>query len=157
MLIRLPPLWKGPLLDRLYARIDVRGVDECHPWVGGITRGGWREVDYGCIREGAAGSRLWRVHRLVLILKTAPVDVPPDDDELFIDWLHRAARHYRGREAAHTCDWSLCANDRHLVWQTHTENVQDAARRRRAGDEEIVDNIVKELRRARTAAAVTAR
>jgi hypothetical protein len=128
------PAPPGSLRDRLYARIERRGPDECHPWCGGVSRGGWREVDYGCIKEavrtpGTQGRR-WRVHRLVLILKTAPIDVPRDEDESEIDWLHRAARWYRGREASHTCDWSLCANEEHLMWQTHEDNVREQAERR---------------------------
>lgn len=158
LVTRIRPV-KGSLVERLYGRIERRGGDECHPWRGGVSRGGWREVDYGCIREDVSikgqDSRRWRVHRLVLILKTAPRDVPRDDDESFIEWLHRAARFYRGREAAHTCDWSLCANAKHLVWASHTDNVKDAAARRRnnppphQADAEVIDRVVNELRRER--------
>lgn len=72
-----------------------------------------------------------RVNRLLLLLKTAPIDVPRDLGEAFFDWLDRAQANYRHVEAAHTCDNSECVNPGHLVWETHSENMTRQAERNR--------------------------
>lgn len=122
---------RGTLEARLWSKIDVRGPDDCWPWKAGVSRSGRREVDYGCIREGRRGTPLWRANRLVLILKTAPTDVPRGNDEPFVEWLRRANRHYKFLEASHWCDVSMCCNPRHLDWMTHAENLKTQKLRER--------------------------
>ena len=122
---------KGPLVDRSWAKVARRGSGECWLWIAGASRSGRREVNYGTIREGARGSRLWRANRLALILKTAPVDVPRHDDEALVDWLRRANRVYADMDASHTCDVSLCCNPEHLEWLDHSDNVTQQRQRQR--------------------------
>lgn len=93
---------------------------------------GRREVNYGSIKEGGAGSRVWRANRLSLLLKTAPIDCPRDDGEDVVAWLRRANRAVDHLEASHLCDVSMCCNPQHLEWLTHTENVKLQRLRERA-------------------------
>lgn len=123
---------RGSLLDRLWRKVDRRGPDECWLWTAGSSRSGRREVNYGEIREGGLGSRMLRANRLVLLLKTAPTDVPRDADESLVDWLRRANRWYAHLDAAHMCDVSLCCNPEHLKWKTHADNISDQRLRERA-------------------------
>lgn len=112
------------LVARLWAKVTILGPDDCWLWTGCKSKSGQRQVVYGCIREGRAGSRLWRVNRLICCLTLGIVEVPPDDDEQFLDWLHRVNRWYDTQDAAHQCDNSLCRNPRHLLWETHLENIR---------------------------------
>lgn len=70
------------LIGRLRARIPTHDdPNACRLWNGGCSRSGRREVDYPILRHGRPHPMRWRVNRLVLILKTAPIDVPRDDEE----------------------------------------------------------------------------
>ncbi len=120
------------LIERLWSKIERGAPEVCWLWRAGVSRSGRREVDYGCLREGPRGSKRWRAHRLVLMLKTAPTECPMDDGESLIEWLRRVDRCYSHMEASHSCDVSLCCNPEHLEWQTHTENVTSQTKRRRA-------------------------
>lgn len=112
------------LVTRFRSKVQRRGADDCWLWIGGVSRSGRREVDYGTIREGARGTRLWRANRLALLLHTAPTDCPRDDGEDVVTWLRRANRAVRHLEASHSCDVSMCCNPRHLEWLTHADNVR---------------------------------
>lgn len=125
------------LTTRLEARIDRRGPLECWPWTAARSRSGRREVDYGVIWNGSTTQKLWRANRLVLMLKTGPVDVPIDDGESFDDWLLRLARFYRGLEASHVCDVSLCCNPDHLEWKEHRANVTEQKARQRLAAQRV--------------------
>lgn len=118
------------LVARLWAKIEVKGPDECWPWRAGTSLSGRRKVRYGLLREGGSKGRRWRAHRLVLLFKTAEAEVPRDDGEPFEDWLKRANRVYEEFEASHTCDNSMCCNPRHLAWELHIDNVKNQRRRR---------------------------
>lgn len=120
------------LVERFHAKVSVGHASECWPWTAGVSRSGRREVDYGCIRHGAKGSRMWRANRLALMFHTGPIDVPRDDGESFDDWIRRVARFYRGLDAAHQCDNSMCCNPHHLRWEEHADNVRNQKARRRA-------------------------
>lgn len=115
---------------RLWAKVAQPNERGCRLWTAGRSRGGYREVDYGELR---IGKRVRRAHRIVLMLKTAPIEVPRDDDETFEEWFRRVDRWYRdlGYEASHTCDVSLCCTPDHLEWQDHGTNVKQQAERRR--------------------------
>lgn len=115
------------LVERLWSRITRKGPKECWPWRGAKSKSGRRQVCYPHIPEGGGKGRpFWRVNRLLLVLTHGPLDVPPDDQEPFLLWLHRARRYYRdlGVEAAHTCDNSECCNPGHLQWESHQDNLQ---------------------------------
>lgn len=125
------PYLRGSLVERFWAKVDVRGAGECWPWKAGSSRSGRREVNYGNVKEGPKGSRCWRANRLALLLKTAPAECPRDDDEPLIDWLRRANRAFAHMDASHTCDVSLCCNPEHLEWKSHAENIAEQKERQR--------------------------
>lgn len=125
------------LIERLWNKVDVREADACWPWLGCMSIGTGRCVPYGNIRQGARGTRLWRVNRLVLVLAHGETDVPPLEDESFDAWLDRCFAHYYGLEASHECDDSRCCNPRHLAWKSHTANVVEQAERRQAAREAV--------------------
>lgn len=133
------------LIDRFWSKVDIRGPNDCWLWRAGVSRSGRREVDYGIVREGKKGSRLWRAHRLALLLRTAPIDVPRDDDESVVDWLRRANRAYSHLDAAHQCDTSLCVNPDHVKWQTHAANVTEQRLRKTSQPRAVTASLVAAL------------
>ena len=86
---------------RFWAKVDVRGLDECWEWQG------WRlPRGYGHFRTTPADSnvvRTWLTHRLALVLDGRPVP--------------------EGMEASHTCANPPCCNPAHLVWESHGANL----------------------------------
>lgn len=133
--------------ERLWQRIrKVEPTPEdpnpCWPWTGATSVSGRRKVRYGGIAWGScerlgSGKRHTRTiapHRLVLILRTGPTEVPIDEGASLEAWLRRAIRYYRGLglEAAHQCDNSLCCHPGHLAWETHAENLSNQRRREAA-------------------------
>ena len=125
---------KPDLVRRLRAKISRRPTKTgCRLWRGAASES--RVTVYGKIQEGARGSRVWRVHRLVLLLATAHVDVPRDPDEPIEQWLRRANRFYRdqGLQAAHQCDNSLCCEvgPLHLIWESQSANIKRQRERER--------------------------
>lgn len=113
---------------RLWSKIQVGPPDQCWPWLGGTSRGGRREVEYGCLRA-VHPRRLYRAHRLSLLLASLPEGL---DDREVLGYLRLAELHYAGLEASHTCDRSLCCNPAHLAWESHPNNVIGQRRRREA-------------------------
>lgn len=83
---------------------------------------------YGVLRASFP-RRLYRAHRLVLLLASLPAGL---SDAEVLRFLALAEREYAPFEASHTCDHSLCCNPSHLVWERHPENVMGQTRRRRA-------------------------
>jgi hypothetical protein len=90
--------------ERLWAKIDVRGRDECWPWTA-ATRGN----GYGAILVGRSPQV---AHRLVYEMEVGPI---PD-----------------GHEIRHKCDNPGCCNPAHLETGTHRQNILDTRNRVRA-------------------------
>jgi hypothetical protein len=88
---------------RFWAKVDVRGADECWPW----TAGGYR-TGYGAIKvDGAMRS----AHRVAWELHHG---------------LFMAAEHAR-----HVCDYPPCCNPAHILPGTNQDNVHDMHERGR--------------------------
>lgn len=112
----------GTFWARYWAKVDVRGEDECWPWTG-ATRGG-----YGQIRPH--GNRLAapiQAHRAAVMADGRPLPV----------------------ETRHTCDNPPCQNPRHLLDGTRQLNVADMVTRGRQSSK-LTTEQVHEVRRRRT-------
>lgn len=95
-------------LDRFWAKVDVRGPDECWEW-----KAGRYHDNYGMLGVQNQGHlTTMRAHVFALILATA-------EDA----W---------GRYCLHTCDNPPCCNPAHLYWGTQRQNIADMDRRGRS-------------------------
>ena len=133
------PRTPTPLLARLWDKIDQSGgPTACWPWTGAITVSRSRKnrstSKYGAIREGGRGSKMWRAHRLILLIWSCPEEAWGAE---LLKWIHTADRHYGDLQAAHQCDFNLCCNPLHLQWETHAENLENQARRTAEREEAV--------------------
>ncbi len=93
-------------LDRFWAKVDRRGVDDCWPWLAAKSRKG-----YGLFY--LSGKTVSAPRACLMIAGV----VQPSDKPL----------------ACHSCDNPPCCNPAHLWWGSHFDNVADcAAKGRRA-------------------------
>lgn len=114
---------------RFWAKVDIRGPDECWPWLAGRSAGG----RYGSFRDG----EMVDAHRVAWELANGK----PVPDGLLI---------------RHDCDYSLCCNPNHLQPGTQQQNVEDMYARGRSVNHRgsqhvnsrINEKIVIEIRRA---------
>lgn len=91
------------LKKRFWSKVDIRGTDECWPWIA------WRNnKNYGCFRFGKKDTSSSRV---AYILTFGEI---PDN-----------------LEVCHKCDNPPCCNPSHLFTGTHLENMQDSKRKGR--------------------------
>lgn len=117
-----------PIEDRYWPKVDRRGPDECWPWKGATTHGG-----YGVLGVGGRRGPIVRAHRLALILIG---QIVPD-----------------GLEVLHSCDNPPCCNPAHLSIGTHKDNFSDAVQKGRVPHGEqhhaakLTDTQVAEIRK----------
>lgn len=93
-----------PREQSLWGRVDIRGQDECWPWVGCQRQ----SFGYGAIRYDG---RQQSAHRVAYILTYGPVP--------------------EGLVVCHSCDNPACCNPRHLRADTQSANIREASARNR--------------------------
>lgn len=101
--------------ETLWAKVDVRGEDDCWPW-----KGFKNEQGYGRTWINDKG---YYAHRVIFDLANPGVislNAPTDTND--IGFLR------------HRCDNPSCCNPKHLVPGTHTDNMQDKVARGRSPD-----------------------
>jgi len=87
------------VIARIWSRIEIRGADECWPWIAAGSPG------YGVIR---VGNKLLVVSR---IMAHAAYGKPSKKKPY----------------ACHTCDNPPCCNPKHLFWGSMKDNLDDAS------------------------------
>jgi hypothetical protein len=90
------------IAERFWAKVDVRGSDDCWLWQGARDVNGYGRL----ILDG----RNEKAHRVALALDGRPVSS-------------------RKEYACHTCDVKACVNPRHLYVGNASTNVRDAIER----------------------------
>lgn len=101
-----------------WSRVDIRGPDECWPWIAGLDSNG-----YGYFEERKNGKRKHIIaHRRAYELGVGPI--PPGEG-------------YYGTVIRHTCDTPACQNPAHLTPGTQKQNMRDMAVRERGSATKI--------------------
>lgn len=83
-------------MERFWAKVSIRGPDECWPWKG------WTKQKYGRFRRSGGG--LVGAHVMAYELANGAPE----------------------NEVCHTCNNKPCCNPRHLYDGTHSQNMKDA-------------------------------
>lgn len=91
-------------LIRFWNKVDIRGVDECWPWLAGSSNEG-----YGRFR---LNGRLYGSNILAHLFETG------EYDPIF-------------KMVCHTCDNPPCCNPKHLFLGTRSDNMRDASHKGR--------------------------
>lgn len=86
------------VIEKFWAKVDVRSDDECWPWLGAPDKDG-----YGQIWDGHAG-KMKRAHKVSAQIHHGDAD---------------------GRIVMHSCDNPSCCNPIHLSYGTNADNVAD--------------------------------
>jgi hypothetical protein len=125
-----------PLAARLWAKVDVRGPDDCWPWIGGSHGNG-----YGRLFLGPGSRERVYAHRAAWIVTHGPIPV-----EMLV---------------CHRCDNPPCCNPGHLFLGTPEDNTQDGISKKRVlvgaknGHFKLSDEDVSTIRRLYAAGGVT--
>jgi hypothetical protein len=89
-------------VENFWAKIDVRGEDECWPWIAGTDK-----LGYGRFKLGGKKGQAVETHRLAFTLANG-----------FETPLH----------VLHSCNNRPCCNPKHLNEGTHAQNMADKVR-----------------------------
>lgn len=110
--------------ERFWERVEKRGPDECWPWTGYITAGGYGQF--------GTCERPYSAHRLAL--RFSDTEIP------------------EGRVVMHSCDNPPCCNPAHLSVGTHADNNRDmitkGRQRHLTGEDHPHAKLTNEQRRA---------
>jgi hypothetical protein len=99
-------------LKRFWSKVDVRGADECWPWLGHQkTEQRTGEKTYGLLRFGRKQLLSNQIAAFLSKGQPEPID-------LF---------------ACHTCDNPPCCNGLHLFWGTNGDNLYDLGLKGKTG------------------------
>ena len=115
-------------MKKFWDKVDMKGPDECWPWLGARTGG--RNRDYGAVRLSNP-RRVAYAHRVAFELTNG----------------------HSPKVARHTCDNPLCCNPAHIIDGTQADNVRDKVDRGRqlkgeeVGNSKLTENQVIEIRR----------
>lgn len=113
------------LEERFWPRVDVRGTDECWPWLGRID-----EFGYGVVNVDPSGKK-GRTHRVSYELTHGPIGDPL-------------------RVVMHSCDNRPCVNPAHLSLGSRSDNAADRHRKGRtsfgSAKSNLTDNDVLAIR-----------
>lgn len=90
-------------LDRFWSQVSRASKDECWPWIGSCTEGGYGRM--------MIGRKMFMAHRLSYEMHIG--EIPAE------------------HEIRHRCDTPGCVNPDHLLTGTHTQNMHDRAIRGR--------------------------
>lgn len=113
------------VIERFWAKIDIRAAEECWPWAAGCDQRG-----YGTLSVGGRAGRPYRAARIMMAL------------------IHRTIP--EGIEVCHTCDNPLCVNPKHLFLGTHKQNMEDMKAKGRSykpslyGEENAASKLTKQ-------------
>lgn len=95
-------------IDRFWSKVDMRGADECWPWLGG-KHSSRDNSAYGAFNLNGDAVN---AHQISAFLAFG---WPPDSKPFTL----------------HTCDYPPCCNFNHLFYGTNDDNMKDAARKGR--------------------------
>ena len=102
--------------EAIYEKIDLRGPDECWPWMGRLTL---KQDGYGYI---GIGGKEYVAHRVAFALAN------PGKIE-FAAPKNKSEKGF----VLHSCDNRICCNPSHLFLGSYDDNNKDASRKWRSG------------------------
>ena len=95
------------IIERFWAKVDKRGKNDCWNWTATKMRG------YGRISTSRKTSPV-AAHRLSYIIHNGMIP--------------------RGKVVCHKCDNPSCVNPNHLILGTQADNIRDASKKGRIGN-----------------------
>ena len=119
------------LKERFWAKIDMKGPDECWEWIGGKNGKG-----YGVF---GVGGKTILAHRMAWEINNGPIS---------------KGKGYHGTCVLHYYDKPGCVNPTHLFLGTHVDNMHDMTRKERQahgeaqGQSRLTEQDIHEIRRS---------